>query len=59
MVQEMCDTITLIQPKGSGGGGGATRENTVYNMSTDMLSKLPSAFNAFEVKERYRDKKNK
>lgn len=52
MVQEMCDTITLIQPKGSSGGSEITREKYVYEMASDMLRKLPVAFNMFEIKEK-------
>lgn len=40
-----------IQPKEGGGTGGETRETTVFNLADDMLRKLPSQYNAFEVKE--------
>lgn len=53
MVQEMCDTITLIQPKGSSGGSEVTREDKVYAMTKDILNKLPPAFNLFTTKERH------
>lgn len=52
MVQEMFNTIILIQPKGSGGGSEVTREQKVYDTSTDLLDKLPLAFNMFLIKER-------
>jgi len=52
MVQEMFDTIIMIQPKGSDGGGEVTREEKVYDMSKDLLEKLPLAFNMFTIKER-------
>lgn len=51
MVEEMFDTMTSIQPKGSGGGG-ELREVKVYEMAKDMLEKLPLAFDMFEIKER-------
>lgn len=46
---EVLDTITNIQPKESGGGGGETRESIVYNMSADMLKKLPPNYVPHEV----------
>lgn len=49
----MCDTIILIQPKGSSGGSEVTREDKVYAMTKDILSKLPQAFNLYTTKERY------
>lgn len=52
IVQEMFDTITLIQPKGSSGGSEVTREEMVYNMSKELLDKLPLVFNMFEIKGR-------
>lgn len=52
MVQELCDTITFIQPKGSSGGTEVTREKLVYEMTKDMLKKLPLTFNMFEIKEK-------
>jgi hypothetical protein len=48
----MFDTITLIQPKGSSGGSEVTREEMVYNMSKELLDKLPLVFNMFEIKGR-------
>ncbi|VDM30983.1 unnamed protein product [Hydatigera taeniaeformis] len=44
-------TIANIQPKDSSGGGGETREAFVSKMAEEMLSKLPSDYNPFEVKE--------
>lgn len=52
IVQDMFDTITMIQPKGSGGGSEITREDKVSAMTSDMLEKLPAIFNMFEIKER-------
>ncbi|XP_075877996.1 dynein axonemal heavy chain 8-like [Nelusetta ayraudi] len=49
---EVLDTITNIQPKESGGGGGETRESIVYNMSADMLRKLPPNYVPHEVRAR-------
>lgn len=49
----MFNTIKQIQPKSSGGGGGVTREEKVYAMSTDILGRLPPTFDIFRVKERY------
>lgn len=46
---EVLDTITNIQPKESGGGSGETRESIVYNMSEDMLKKLPPNYVPHEV----------
>ncbi|KAL3320549.1 Dynein heavy chain 8, axonemal [Cichlidogyrus casuarinus] len=45
----MLTTIVNIQPKDSAGGGGETREDVVYRLADDMLSKLPSDYNPFEV----------
>uniref|UniRef100_A0A4W3JTT1 Dynein axonemal heavy chain 8 n=1 Tax=Callorhinchus milii TaxID=7868 RepID=A0A4W3JTT1_CALMI len=47
---EVLNTITNIQPKESGGGGGETRETTVYRLADDMLRKLPKNYVAHEVK---------
>ena len=46
------DAILNIQPKDSGGGGGESRETVVYNMSSDMLDKLPPDYVPFEVTDR-------
>lgn len=59
MVQEMFDTIILIQPKGSSGGSDVTREEIVYNTSTELLDKLPLVFNMFEIKERFSNNRRK
>jgi dynein heavy chain len=48
----MLSTIVNIQPKDSGSGGGETRETVVYRLADDMLSKLPSDYNPFEVRDR-------
>ncbi|TGZ53817.1 Dynein heavy chain 5, axonemal, partial [Temnothorax longispinosus] len=45
------DTILNVQPKEGGAQGGETRENVVYKLANDMLSKLPKQYNSFEVKE--------
>ncbi|XP_041462810.1 dynein heavy chain 5, axonemal-like [Lytechinus variegatus] len=52
MATEVLETILNIQPKDSGGGGGETREATVYKICDDMLSKLPDDFIPHEVKAR-------
>lgn len=51
VVEEMFDTITSIQPKGSGGGG-ELREEKVMSMALDMLNKMPLVFDMFKVKDR-------
>ena len=43
------DAILSIQPKDSGGGGGESRETTVYRLADDMLEKLPNDYVPFEV----------
>lgn len=53
IIQEMFDTIILIQPKGSSGGVEMTREEKVRGMASELLNKLPAVFNMFNVKERY------
>ncbi|XP_026320150.1 dynein heavy chain 8, axonemal [Hyposmocoma kahamanoa] len=50
--QDLLDTILSIQPKESGGGGGESREASVYRQSKEMLDKLPPNFDPVEVKER-------
>lgn len=47
--RDVLDTILSIQPKDSSGGGGETRESVVYRLSDDMLDKLPSDYDPFEV----------
>ncbi|KAI5635618.1 dynein heavy chain and region d6 of dynein motor domain-containing protein [Phthorimaea operculella] len=54
IVQDMLDTILSIQPKESSGGGGETREASVYRQSKEMLAKVPPNFDPYEVKERLR-----
>lgn len=46
------DTILSIQPKESAGGGGETREASVYRQTKEMLDKVPPNFDPHEVKER-------
>ncbi|KAF5272453.1 hypothetical protein FQR65_LT04921 [Abscondita terminalis] len=48
----MLYTILSIQPKQAGGGGGESREAFVSRQSAEMLSKLPSDYDPYEVKER-------
>nr|CAD7397043.1 unnamed protein product [Timema cristinae] len=45
------DTILSVQPKEGGGGGGETRESVVYHLADDMLDKLPTQYNNFEVRD--------
>ncbi|XP_071957073.1 dynein axonemal heavy chain 5-like [Antedon mediterranea] len=52
MATEVLDTIVNIQPKDSAGGGGETREATVYRLANEMLEKLPENYNMFDVKAR-------
>ncbi|XP_060805314.1 dynein axonemal heavy chain 8 [Amyelois transitella] len=52
--QDLLDTILSIQPKESGGGGGESREASVYRQSREMLDKVPPNFDPHEVKERLR-----
>jgi hypothetical protein len=52
IAQELFDTLTLIQPKGSSGGSEVTREKMVYNMSKELLDKLPLVFNMFGIKRK-------
>ncbi|XP_061708954.1 dynein axonemal heavy chain 8 [Cydia pomonella] len=52
--QTLLDTILSIQPKESGGGGGESREASVYRQSKEMLEKIPPNFDPFQVKERLR-----
>jgi dynein heavy chain len=37
-------TLGETQPKGSGGDEGVSRESTVYNKATDLLSRLPQSY---------------
>lgn len=50
--KNILDTILNIQPKDSSGGGGETRESTVYRLADDMLGKLPKDYIPFEVRAR-------
>lgn len=47
--KDILDTILSVQPKASGGGSGETREDVVYKMADDMLSKLPKDYISYEV----------
>jgi dynein heavy chain len=49
MAKEVLDTIVNVQPKDSSTGSGETRENIVYHISDDMLSKLPPDYVPHEV----------
>ncbi|XP_043531467.1 dynein axonemal heavy chain 8-like [Chiloscyllium plagiosum] len=49
---EILNTITNIQPKETSGGGGETREATVFKLADSMLLKLPTDYLAHEVKGR-------
>ncbi|KAB0796033.1 hypothetical protein PPYR_10094 [Photinus pyralis] len=49
----MLQTILSIQPKSSGGGG-ESRESSVARQATEMLAKVPSDYDPYEVKERLR-----
>ncbi|XP_072356695.1 dynein axonemal heavy chain 8-like [Scyliorhinus torazame] len=49
---DILNTITNIQPKESSGGGGETREATVFKQAGAMLRKLPPDYVAHEVKAR-------
>ncbi|XP_060709267.1 dynein axonemal heavy chain 8-like [Hemiscyllium ocellatum] len=49
---EILNTITNIQPKETSGGGGETREATVFKLADSMLRKLPSDYLPHEVKAR-------
>ena len=44
------DTILNVQPKEGGTTGGETRETIVYRLCDDMLEKLPTQYNSFEVR---------
>ncbi|CAH1639834.1 unnamed protein product [Spodoptera littoralis] len=48
--QELLDTILSIQPKESGGGGGETREASVYRQSKEMLEKVPVNFDPMKLR---------
>lgn len=46
-----------MQPKEAGIGGGESREDSVAKQANEMLSKLPPAYDQFEVKNRFVVKK--
>ncbi|XP_065179973.1 dynein axonemal heavy chain 5-like [Sycon ciliatum] len=50
--QTCMNIILSIQPKDSGGSGGATRESVVFKQAEDMLKRLPAAYVPHEVKAR-------
>ncbi|XP_051153326.1 dynein axonemal heavy chain 8 isoform X1 [Leptopilina boulardi] len=50
--QNVLDTIISVQPKEAGIGGGESREDSVAKQANEMLSKLPPAYDQFEVKNR-------
>lgn len=52
MAKDILDTIMNIQPKDSSGGGGETREATVFRLADDMLGKLPPDYIPHEVRSR-------
>lgn len=52
MTTNMLYIILSIQPKEAGGESGETREESVMRQSKDMLAKVPSNYDPFEVKER-------
>lgn len=52
MTIEMFDQMLAIQPKESAATGGETREEAVVRQVKEMQSKLPKAYDPFEVKER-------
>lgn len=47
-------TILDTMPKGSGSGGGLSREEIVDNICEDLLSKVPALFHGEEAKEKLR-----
>lgn len=46
------DTVISIQPKGSTGGSGETREENVLKQAKEMLDKLPFPLDRFYMKAR-------
>ncbi|XP_044272703.1 dynein axonemal heavy chain 8 [Tribolium madens] len=53
-IASMFYTMVSIQPKEAGAGGGETREDAVTRQAKEMLEKLPSNYDPYEVKERLR-----
>merc|ERR1711871_1147517 len=43
-VINMMNALTETQPKSGGGGGGRSREDIVYEMAADLLTKVPADF---------------
>lgn len=51
----MLDTILSIEPKDSTGSVGESRESFVSRIANDMLEKLPTVYEPFEMKEKLRE----
>lgn len=49
------DTILSIEPKDSSGSVGESRESFVARIANDMLGKLPTVYDPFEMKEKLRE----
>lgn len=49
MAKEVLDIIVNVQPKDSSTGTGETRENIVFHIADDMISKLPPDYIPHEV----------
>lgn len=54
-VGALIHTLGETQPKGSGGGGGVSREDVVQNKASELLERLPEDF----VEDDYKAKLNK
>ncbi|XP_063992717.1 dynein axonemal heavy chain 8 [Diachasmimorpha longicaudata] len=52
IIQDVLDTVISIQPKGSTGTVGETREGNVLKQAKEMLDKLPLPFDPFYIKAR-------
>ncbi|XP_015117111.1 dynein heavy chain 5, axonemal [Diachasma alloeum] len=52
IIQDVLDTVISIQPKGSTGTVGETREGNVLRQAKEMLDKLPLPFDPFYIKAR-------
>lgn len=50
--QIVLDTIISVQPKEAGAVGAESREVVVTRLAKEMLQKIPSEYDMFEVKER-------